>query len=59
VSNLASATANEGVGLRWEKRFDNAYYPLNSTLLWFLIDFAIYYVLAMLIDFYVGREDPR
>ncbi len=59
VANLASATANDGAGLRWGKRFDNAFFPLRDTFAWFLIDFAIYYVAAMLIDYYLGREDPR
>ncbi len=59
VSNLSAASTGDNVGLRWFKRFDNSFFPFNSTLLWLLYDTLIYYFLAIFLDYYLGREDPR
>jgi hypothetical protein len=60
VANLASASSGDGaVGLRWEKRFDNSFFPLNSSFLWLLGDSSLFFLLTLLIDGYLANEDPR
>ncbi len=59
VTSLATATQNDGIGLRWEKRFDDSYFSLNDVFKWFIIDFFIYLILALTYDFFFGKEDAR
>jgi hypothetical protein len=57
--SLASTSTNDGEGLRWHKRFDDQLVPLNDVFIWLIIDFVIYLLLALVLDYVLGKEDIR
>ncbi|GAM20834.1 hypothetical protein SAMD00019534_040090 [Acytostelium subglobosum LB1] len=51
IGDLSSAAAGSTAsGMAWSGRFNNAYFPLQSTYYWLIFDFFFFFVLALYLD---------
>lgn len=59
LADLADATTNEyQPGLRWSGRFDNAWWPLQRTYYYLILDFFIYMAIAIYLDNIIYSKRP-
>eukprot|EP01113_Clastostelium_recurvatum_P005090 TRINITY_DN1226_c0_g1_i1.p1 TRINITY_DN1226_c0_g1~~TRINITY_DN1226_c0_g1_i1.p1 ORF type:complete len:879 (-),score=247.94 TRINITY_DN1226_c0_g1_i1:81-2717(-) len=59
ISDLSETISNDQKGMRWADRTSNAFFTLEDSYKWLVIDFFIYFALALYLDNALPRTSGR